>query len=92
MLWLMRPGLTEAAAGARADALIAAAALASLQAPESVDGLVAALGEEDPQVRRDAAFALGRIGDPATASVLSDALAGELSEQAGKWSKAPVSP
>ncbi len=55
----------------------AAAALASLQAPESVDGLVAALGEEDPQVRRDAAFALGRIGDPATASVLSDALAGE---------------
>ena len=55
----------------------AAMALASFQAAESVASLLPALDDTEAQVRRDVAFALGRIGDPASAGALSDALASE---------------
>ena len=55
----------------------AAMALASLQAVESVVALLPVLDDPEAQVRRDVAFALGRIGDPATTGALSGALSAE---------------
>ena len=55
----------------------AAMALASIQAAESVVALLPALDDAAALVRRDVAFALGRIGDPASVGALAGALATE---------------
>ncbi|MCH2468880.1 MAG: peptidylprolyl isomerase [Gemmatimonadetes bacterium] len=55
----------------------AAMTLASFQAAESVVALSPLLDDAEAQVRRDAAFALGRIGDPGSTGALGAALAEE---------------
>ncbi len=55
----------------------AARALGSMGLPESTGPLVAALLDEDPDVRTDAAFALGELNDPATAEKLMENLVGD---------------
>ena len=55
----------------------AALAVASLRAVDSVVALRPVLDDPEAQVRRDVAFALGRVGDPATAGALSGALSAE---------------
>ena len=55
----------------------AARALGSINLPQSSDVLVRALLDEDPDVRVDAAIALGQIADPSTAEKLMDNLIGD---------------
>ena len=55
----------------------AARALGSMGLPESTGPLVAALLDEDPDVRTDAAFALGELNDPKTAAKLMENLVGD---------------
>lgn len=55
----------------------AARALGSMGLPESAGPLVKALLDEDPDVRTDAAFALGKLNDPATAEKLMENLVGD---------------
>lgn len=55
----------------------AARALGSMGLPESSGPLVKALLDEDPDVRTDAAFALGALNDPATAEKLMENLIGD---------------
>jgi peptidylprolyl isomerase len=70
----------------------AALALGSVQDPSAVQGLLQALGDPDPQVRGDAAFALGQTGGFGVGAALLDALdveedpavAGRLLEALGK--------
>jgi len=55
----------------------AARALGSMGLPESTGPLVQALLDEDPDVRADAAVALGALNDPATAAKLMENLVGD---------------
>lgn len=55
----------------------AARALGSINLPQSANVLVEALLDEDPDVRVDAAVALGQIGDPSTGEKLMDNLIGD---------------
>ena len=55
----------------------AARALGSMGLPESTGPLIKALLDEDPDVRTDAAAALGEINDPATAAKLMENLLGD---------------
>ena len=55
----------------------AARALGSMGLPESTGPLVAALLDEDPDVRTDAAFALGELDDPTSAEKLMENLVGD---------------
>jgi len=55
----------------------AARALGSMGLPESTGPLVQALLDEDPDVRADAAAALGELNDPSTAEKLMENLAGD---------------
>ena len=55
----------------------AARALARVAAPDSVDALCGALLDEDPDVRTDAAAALGQFADPLTAEKLLQNLIGD---------------
>ncbi len=55
----------------------AARALGSMGLAESVEPLIKALLDEDPDVRTDAAFALGALNDPASAEKLMENLVGD---------------
>ncbi|MCZ7545000.1 MAG: HEAT repeat domain-containing protein [Anaerolineae bacterium] len=50
------------------------ATVAQLRAARNVNGLLATLGDEDPETRAQAAFALGVIGDPRAIPALEHAL------------------
>jgi len=71
--------LTEMLTHHRADVRARAAlALASVQAPESLEPLLAALQTDpDGSVRRDAAFAIGQLGSSSSVPGLATALSGE---------------
>lgn len=55
----------------------AARALGSMGLPESVEPLIKALLDEDPDVRADAASALGELNDPVAAEKLMENLVGD---------------
>ena len=55
----------------------AARALGSMGQAESLDHLVKALLDEDPDVRTDAAIALGKLNDPSVAEKLMENLVGD---------------
>lgn len=64
------PLLEALAGGDVAARTVAARALASVQDPTAADALAAALGDADPAVRREAAFALGQLGQAGPALAL----------------------